>query len=127
MSLATFRSRIRALENFDLDVAKEAAPLVEKAARAQAEAGLAPDGSPWAPRKLGGRPLQNASGHLTAKANGGAVDLKLTGTAEVLHDQGAARGKVKRQILPSDGELPGYLTDAMHEGAKRAFEKRGGK
>lgn len=121
-ALATFISRIRALENFDHDVATEAAPLVEAAQRKQAAAGVTPDGKAWTPTEKGDRALKNVAAALTARAVAGTVQVILKGV-EVFHDKGNAR-LPKRQILPVAGELPKYLADAMHEGARRAFEKR---
>ena len=124
MSLATFISRIRALENFAFDVAKESAPLVQDAQKKQTAAGLTPDGAPWAPTKDGSRALKDAADHLTARPVADTVEITLKGV-DVFHDKGNAR-LPKRQILPSAGKIPTYLANALHEGAKRAFDKRSG-
>lgn len=123
MSLATFISRIRGLEGFAFDVAKEAAPLVQEAQRANMRAGLTPDGDRWQPKKDGGAPLKNSAEHLTAAPAGDAVVMTLTGP-EVFHNDGT-KTLPKRQILPSAGKLPKYLVDALNEGARRAFAKGG--
>lgn len=123
MTLAVFTSKIRALENFDIEVAIEAAPLVQEAQRAQTRAGLTPSGEPWpAKKKDGGRALVNAANHITARPVAGTVRIDLKGV-EVFHDLGV--GLPKRQIIPAKGEpLPQYLLDALNEGARRAFAKR---
>lgn len=123
MALATFISRIKALENFAFDVAKEAAPLVQEAMRAQIRSGVAPDGTPWPAKKDGAKALKSAADHLTATPAGDRVLVKLSGV-EVFHDKGNGR-LPKREMLPKDGKLPAYITDALHEGAKRALAKRG--
>lgn len=123
MSLATFVSRIKALENFAFDVAKEAAPLVQEAIRGRIRAGIAPDGTPWPAKKLGGRALKDADHHVTATSAGDRVLVTLSGV-EVFHDKGNGR-LPKREMLPKEGKLPDYIADALHEGAKRALAKRG--
>lgn len=121
-ALVAFITRLRKLGTLGADAAKLAAPLVEKAARATAEAGTAPDGTPWTPKKDGGRPLVNAAKALSAKAIGTTVVLTLTGV-EVLHNFGSKRNP-KRQILPDGGAgIPPNIAKALHEGASHAFAR----
>ena len=58
----------RRLEGLAARAAALSAPLVEAALKKSAEAGQAPDGTPWTPTKAGGRPLVNAAKALSTVA-----------------------------------------------------------
>lgn len=120
-------ARFGALQDFAVDAAAEAAPLVEAAARATAAAGTDPEGRPWAPRKKdGGRALEHAADHVTATANGPRVDIVLSGP-EAIHQQGVGKTTPARRVIP-DGSagIPSAIAEACAEGARRAFAKRVG-
>jgi hypothetical protein len=126
--LAEFIGRVRKLGGLATDAAKLAAPLVEKAVKATADAGTTPDGAAWAPRKRdGGRALVNAAKALSAKAVGASVVVTLKGV-EVIHN--FARGRIPaRQILPDGGAgIPKNVAAAVDEASALAFTRimRGG-
>ncbi len=94
---------LRDLHELQERVAKLSAPRIEQAVRAQAAAGLDPEGRPWAPTKDGRRPLAHAANAIHVDALGGVVVIVLTGK-EVFHHFGAARVAARR-IIP-DSEVP---------------------
>ncbi len=117
--------RLRGFRGIADEAAREAAPLVEKAARASAAAGTTPEGKPWPGKKSGGRALEHAAAHITAEAVGSAVVVTLRGP-DVWHHQGTARVP-ERKIIPRTGDpLPPAYAEAMAEGARRAFARRAG-
>jgi hypothetical protein len=121
-ALDDFVRSLRALGHVDADAARLAAPLVEAAVKRTAAAGTDPDGKPWLPKKDGGRALEHAADHVTAKAVGTTVVVTLVGP-DVLHNSGTKRVP-KRQIIPDGGAgIPKSVTAALTEGAARAFEK----
>lgn len=103
-----------------------AAPLValelKRILDAQIARGVGPDGTPWAPTRAGGRPLQHAAAALTVFAQGTVVIAKLVG-ATALHHLGRVRGGIRRQILPSSS-LPEALTDALRQVCVKAIAER---
>lgn len=119
-ALADFIARLRSLPRLAAEVANEAAPLVERAARANASRGLDPDGQPWAPTKDGKRPLEHAAEALTAKATGTVVELVLVGY-HVIHHYGTKRLPARRIVPDAGAGIPKQLADAMREGARRVF------
>ncbi len=70
-----------------------------------------PDGVPWPATQDGKPALVNAGAALTAQAVGGIVLVTLTGP-EARHHLGIAKGRVKRQILPTKG-IPGPVAEAI--------------
>ncbi|WP_438041441.1 hypothetical protein [Sorangium sp. So ce128] len=79
-----------------------------------ASAGQAPDGTPWAVRKVdGGRALKNAAKAIAVKAIGTVILITLTGP-EVFHHFGAG-GKPVRRVIPL-GRLPEKLGNAIRLG-----------
>lgn len=119
-TLSAFIARLRSLPRLAEEVAREAAPLVERAARSNAERGLDPEGKPWAPTKDGKRPLQHAAEALTAKATGAIVELVLVGH-HVVHHYGTKRMPARRIVPDAGAGVPKHLADAMREGARRVF------
>jgi len=121
-ALTAWAAKIRGLRTLAAEAAKEAAPLVQEAARATARAGTTPDGTPWAPKKDGGRALEHAAEHVTAKALGTVVRIVLTGV-DVVHHRGTRRAP-KRQVIPDKGgAIPAPIVRAVAEGARRAFAR----
>jgi len=120
--LTAWAAQIRGLRRLAAEAAKEAAPLVQEAVRATAAAGTTPDGTPWAPKKRGGRALANAAEHVAATAVGTVVRIVLRG-ADVYHQLGVGRFP-KRQVIPDRSDaLPPALARSVAEGARRAFAR----
>lgn len=114
--IATFR----ALEKLPEDVAKAAAPGVEAAVKQTTAAGQAPDGTPWLPKKDGGRALVNAAAAVTGKAVGSVIVVAVRGV-EAFHHYGA--GVPRRQIIPDPGTLPPRVAEAVRAAADRVFAR----
>lgn len=76
------------LGNFAEGAAKRAAPKVLAALKSTAAAGTAPDGTPWAPLKGGGKPLEGAAGAITLEVSGATLKAKI-GEPWVYQDAGA--------------------------------------
>ena len=104
------------------DAAMLAAPIVDKVAKASANAGTTPDGTPWPDKKIGGRALVHAADAITVTATGTVVTVKLSGV-NVLHNFGT-NDLPKREIIPSRrDELPASYAKAIQQGAEQAFAK----
>jgi hypothetical protein len=106
------------------ETAKEAAPEIEKIARATAAAGTTPDGTPWAPTKKGKRALVNAAAAISAVAGGlvGDVIVLVLRGPEVFHHLG--KGSPVRQILPSRKTgIPAPMKEAIRGAAGRAIRR----
>jgi len=114
--IASVRSMAMLVE----DAAPLVASAVESQLRATAGAGQAPDGTPWPPKKDGGRALANAAAAISASAVGAVVVVVLSGP-EVFHHFGA-QGKPRRQIIPT-GVLPQKLGDAVRLGFVKPWRK----
>lgn len=114
-------ARLRGLgKSLPLEAARRAAPLVEAAVKKTAAAGTSPDGKPWPERKKGGRALEHAADHVTAKAVGSSVVVTLAGP-DVIHNYGTTR-LPKRQVLPDAGAgVPPTIAAALKRGAADAF------
>lgn len=115
-AFAALNAQIRRLQKLP-GAGERYAPDVARAVHVESTktiaAGQTPDGTPWKPTKEGKRPLQNAAGALTTFAIGNVVIAKLTGP-EALHNMGAVKGKIRRQILPS-AQIPGQITEAIRK------------
>lgn len=120
-ALAELQAQIDRIKSLRL-IASEVAPDVADELRTEilrtANAGQAPDGTPWEKTKDGRTPLRNVAKRLNVRALGTVVLAVLTG-ASALHHLGRAAGGIKRQVLPSR-KLPGAATEAI----KRAITKR---
>lgn len=105
-------------------IARRAAPLLDKAVKATAGAGKAPDGTSWPPKKDGGQALEHAADHITTTANGAIVRMTLTGV-DVFHHYGATRGGIRRQVIPDAGaEMPQVAIDAVTRAAREEIAAR---
>ena len=105
-------------------IARGAAPLLDKAVKATARAGQAPDGKPWPTKKDGGAALEHAADHITTTASGAMVRMTLTGPT-VFHHFGATRGGVRRQVIPDAGaEIPQVAIDAVTRAAREEIAAR---
>lgn len=94
---------------------REALPEVARELKAVLTENIAaqrgPDGVPWPATKDGAPALAHAADALTVQVVGGTVLCTLTGP-EARHHLGIARGRVKRQILPTKG-IPGPVAEAI--------------
>lgn len=119
-------ARLKALggPNVAVEVAREAAPLVDEAIKKTAGAGTDPDGKAWAPKKNGGRALEHAADHIKTSAVGVFVSVILSGV-DVFHHKGQGHSP-RRQVLPEAGSVPAGVTKALQEGARRVFERLAG-
>jgi len=79
--------------------APEIAVAVREALLVTIRAHQAPDGTPWAPRKKGTRPvLNNAAEAMTTSAVGSRIYIVVRGI-NGRHHKGAVRGSVQRPII----------------------------
>jgi hypothetical protein len=101
------------------EIAKDVAPALDAKIRENISAGVDPEGKPWPLTKTGQKPLTNAAAALSVRAISSVVQAKLEGHV-ALHHLGAARGNVRRQILPSS-RLPQPMTEAVKEVAIKRF------
>lgn len=114
-------ARIRQLGNLAAKSAPEVAKEVERELRSQIAAGTGPDGSPWAPTKAGTTPLRGAARALRVRAIGTVIVATLEGH-HALHDQGRARGGVRRKVLPS-AKMPQPIASAVERVVTREFKR----
>jgi hypothetical protein len=119
-SFDELRAMLERLGGLAEATAKEAAPLVDEAIKETVAGGQAPDGTPWAAKKGGGRALVHAADRIQTRAFGTVVRTTLTGV-EIFHNFGA--GVPRRQILPDPGTVPPKVEAALRKAAARAFEK----
>ncbi|WP_437606259.1 hypothetical protein WMF20_35405 [Sorangium sp. So ce834] len=113
-------SSCQALARLPEDAAPIAARKVAEELDRTASAGQAPDGTPWADKKSGGRAMVNAAKAIAVKAFGTVILITLTGP-EVFHHFGAG-GKPRRQVIPQ-GSLPAKLGNAIRLGFVEPFRK----
>jgi hypothetical protein len=110
-ALQAWVEKIRSLEDTS-GFAEVAAPILQADIETSIEANRGPDGKRWELTKAGYLPLKNAAKALTVVATANTIVATLKGP-EALHHLGAARGHVKRQILP---------TRAIPDSAVRSLE-----
>jgi len=113
--------QVNSLGELPSEVAKDIAPVLDSEIKKNIAAGVDPAGKPWPLTKEGKKPLTNAGAALTVKAISSVVQAKLEGHV-ALHHLGAAKGNVRRQILPSSG-LPQPMTAAVKRVAVDRFNK----
>jgi hypothetical protein len=114
--IATFRG----LSAIDRRAAELAAPRLEDAIQRTASAGTTPEGEAWAPTKKGGRAMANAAAHVTAKAYGSTVRVKLD-TVDVFHHFGRGASEVRRRVIPDPGTRPRVVDEAVRAAMAEAF------
>lgn len=104
-------------------MAERVAPRVGEVLRSEVNAAVAaqrsPGGSPWAPSKTGGRVLERAASKAQVSVDGSRVSVSLDGP-EAMHNDGRARGGVRRQILPS--RTPAAVGDVVVDEWRRTME-----
>lgn len=104
------------------DLARACVPYVDEAVKATAEAGTTPDGTPWEPRKDGGRALANAAAALSTRAVGDVVQVTLR-APEAIHNFGTGHVP-RRQILPDGGAgIPQNVADALDRACTEGFRR----
>jgi hypothetical protein len=114
-------ARLRALPG----LAERAAPAVADAVREELQrtisAGTSADGETWAPKKDGGKPLQDAEAALTVVPVGKRIIIKLRGP-EARHHRGWARGGVRRPIIPVN-KIPAAMAHRIKKVLAAEFAK----
>lgn len=120
---------MRSMLNRFGDLPKRAAPVVatelERVTRDHIARGVDPDGKPWPLTKDGNVALQTAGRGLSSRAVGTVAIVRLEGKA-VLHHLGAARGGIKRQILPGRRLPPEYVQTIKRTLVAQFRELQGG-
>lgn len=113
-------ARIRELGQLASRSAPAVAKEVERELGAQIAAGAAPDGTPWRPTKAGTTPLRGAAKALKVRSVGTVIVATLEGH-DALHDQGRARGGVRRRVLPTS-KMPQPIAAAVERVVTREFK-----
>lgn len=121
-ALDELAANLRRFDRVGADIAADAAPGVQAAARATAAAGTDPYGTPWAATKKGSAPLQNAAGAISAVVSGtttALIVLVLKGFY-VFHDAGVKDGAPQRKILPDRAKgIPTKILDVIRTSARK--------
>lgn len=127
-AISAMLAQLAALAKFDAAVARECAPLVEKAAKAFAAAGVNPmTGAAWPPKVGGGRAGPDAARDVHATAIADVVQVTVDGEHVHLH-LGRGKSQVARPIIPTPGALvPESYAKAMREGTRLAWSKAVGR
>lgn len=121
-ALDAMQARLRALRGMAVEVAREAAPLVEGVVRASAAAGTTVEGEPWPTRRDGSRALPDAANAVTAAAVGTTIVVSLKGPY-VFHN--SAEGKDRRRILPEEGRgVPPAIAKVLTKAGETVFARR---
>lgn len=112
--------KLLAVERIPEEAAKAVARTLEGELRKQIAAGQDPEGKAWKPTATGGRPLKNAGAALRVTTHGTTVVAQLTGPT-AMHNLGAGRGGVKRQILPE--KMPEKVGQVVQDTIRRALTR----
>lgn len=116
--LDQMRKIVSKIERSPEEIAGVFANELTRVVNAQISAATDPNGNPWPPRKVdGGKALQNIK--VSAVPVGHKAIIRLV-YWEAMHNNGVARGNVRRQILPDKGVPPMYSKPLL-EAAKRYF------
>jgi hypothetical protein len=104
-------------------IIKKAPPAIAKELESDikrtADAGQAPDGTAWQPTLEGKRPLKSAASDVSVRTSGTTIIASLTGNA-VKHHKGTARGRIRRQVLPTR-KIPDAVVRAMRKVMSKYF------
>lgn len=114
--------KLRLLTKLPEAGAEKAAKAIERELNRTLRAGQAPDGTPWAPKKDGGKPLKSAPEKVAVGAIGSTIIVRLKGRPTVLHHLGYARGGTKREVIPT-GTLPPAMSKAIDKAIREAAEE----
>lgn len=75
-------------------------------------AGVSPDGKEYQRTKEGHVPLREGAKAISVKVHGTTLYAKVRGV-EALHSLGAARGRIKRSMLPEGDAMPPDLAERL--------------
>lgn len=113
--------RLRELPTKLVDqTAPEIARAIEAEIKRQVSQGVDPYGRPWPLTRDGDRALRDAADAIRVTVLRDRVVVTLTGV-EALHDRGAVRGGVRRQILPDRAEIPPRLAAVIEAAIARVW------
>lgn len=119
-------ARLKSLTSLGKDAAPVVAAAVKKDTAKQVASATGPDGRAWKLTKDGRVPLRNAAAHVQVTAVGNVVLMRLEGH-HARHHLGAVRGKVKREIIPTE-RMPDPMTKTIERVITGEFERvMGGK
>jgi len=117
--------RLDLLIDMPSECVAEVAKVVEAELSATIGAGQAPDGTKWAPRKEDGKPaLVNARSKVRVGSVGNVIIVRMTDRPTVLHHFGNGRGRVQRQVIPTDG-VPPRMEAAINKAIAKVGRKHG--
>src|SRR5690242_21841644 len=102
--------KLRALPRVVEDALPEAAKELEKVIAGNVAAQRGPDGKPWQKAKDGAPVLLEAMKNVTVRAIGRVLLARVVGP-EARHHLGIARGRVKREIIPTK-QAPAPMNEA---------------
>lgn len=114
-------ARIRKLDGLAERVAPDVAMALERELLDNVDAQVGPDGRAWQPTQSGKAALQGTAAGMTVRAIGTTVLASLD-AVHSRHDLGIARGRVRRQILPTKG-IPAPAVRAIDQVVTREFER----
>lgn len=112
-------ARVRTLPSTLPQIAARAAVKVRAILAANVAAGRGPDGKPWQKTQDGKPALTSAMSAVDVRAVGSAIVIAVDGV-EARHHQGAVRGGVRREIIPSR-TLPDAMAQALDEVAQEVL------
>lgn len=116
---------IARLRSLPVEIVAAAVPEVAEAllkdTKQSAADGIAPDGEAWPETKSGKPALPNAADRVSVDTQGSVVLLRLKGN-EVRHHKGMARGRIRRQILPTR-KIPDNVARAIKTVVGKHFSR----
>ena len=125
--VATKVAQLRLMARVPREAVRPVADVVKREIDAQLAAGTDPLGEPWPEKAGGGKALRDIGKHLVVGILGQTIIVRIKARHIVLHHFGYARGRKKRQVLPSDG-IPPKMARAIdveiYEVAQRIAEAR---
>lgn len=117
-------ARLREVRGLTERAAPEVAATLRDGLGEQISAGVDPNGAAWQKTQEGAQPLKGAAGALAVTHFGSTVFARVSGP-EARHNNGTARGRITRRILPTSGFAKGMseriksvLTREYREAAK---------
>ena len=121
-------SRLKGLADFEEEVARVAAPMIQEAVRKRAASGVDAYGKPIAPKKDGSRALANVADNIAVRVVGGVVQIVLTGGAVFhQHAKGSSDSRPQRRVLPDAGDgVPDWIADLMRKAVEQVWRRRMG-
>lgn len=104
--------RVRKLPGLVKEAAPDVAEAVEADLRRTAKAHTDPYGKAWKLTQDGREPLANAPSEITAAPIGTRIFVRLKGPS-ARHNNGRARGGIKREVLPDERGIPPRMAEAI--------------